>query len=611
MQNFNPHYQPAPSMYPGSGKPFHAETPPRNYTYTLGGLDPSLFVETDQMAHNLYNAGNKCEPSTSTSSTASSASSGLSPTAFSMRSSISTSIPTPSTPYGMVSPMILKEKTNQGSWFGAMQESYLANQPQLDLNGSRPPLQRMQRMSISSPGVASTDTRQSVRGGNTLMALDSQQPRRASVVTFQPTTARPSSVPRRPSFQNQLSDPQLGLPHQQTSPIARQRSPLVHDISRLSQPSALPTIMQQDSPLPAENNAVDRLFAEVFGGHTDIPTTFITDSNMQPSSSQQNYHQPTLGPMYSPSPIMHSQSRQDNYNFAGVLLEPEDFHMLGPDPLTSEIRSIPQSAQYQSGWQTSFSLGTSAHSATSPIPRIQAPITSGSGANWSFSSFHGCEAPVVSQGPHQDIISRPMSAPPQSADTLDDKPIVFPEPMERRRGSSVDSPALFPFSSGATSTYQPSKSYAQPVSSPTRYSSAYLGPGPPHIARSTLAVRRSTVGPHPLNLVTGSYQPYPSHMSATLPLRKNSITSPTSSPSKRHAARNGSTSSRRGSSTAPMFINFTSKDANKLLTGVAPSGSSKRKREEEELARLAKQSKSHEPLNDSSVSQTGDAQLIL
>jgi hypothetical protein len=41
-----------------------------------------------------------------------------------------------------------------------------------------------------------------------------------------------------------------------------------------------------------------------------------------------------------------------------------------------------------------------------------------------------------------------------------------------------------------------------------------------------------------------------------------------------------------------MFINFTSKDANKLLSGVAPSGSSKRKREEEEQARVAKMAKS-------------------
>lgn len=39
-----------------------------------------------------------------------------------------------------------------------------------------------------------------------------------------------------------------------------------------------------------------------------------------------------------------------------------------------------------------------------------------------------------------------------------------------------------------------------------------------------------------------------------------------------------------------MFINFTSKDANKLLSGVAPSGSSKRKREEEEAAAAAARS---------------------
>lgn len=52
-----------------------------------------------------------------------------------------------------------------------------------------------------------------------------------------------------------------------------------------------------------------------------------------------------------------------------------------------------------------------------------------------------------------------------------------------------------------------------------------------------------------------------------------------------------------------MFINFTSNDAKKLLSGVAPSGSSKRKREEEELARNNAASKSAR----TSFDQHGDA----
>lgn len=61
----------------------------------------------------------------------------------------------------------------------------------------------------------------------------------------------------------------------------------------------------------------------------------------------------------------------------------------------------------------------------------------------------------------------------------------------------------------------------------------------------------------------------PPKASKRLPQRKKSSSSPNRKASGSHSSQ---------------FINFTSADAGKLLTGVAPSGSSKRKREEEEAA---------------------------
>jgi hypothetical protein len=58
---------------------------------------------------------------------------------------------------------------------------------------------------------------------------------------------------------------------------------------------------------------------------------------------------------------------------------------------------------------------------------------------------------------------------------------------------------------------------------------------------------------------------------------------------------------------APMFINFTTKDAKKLLSGVAPSGSSKRKREEEEARGQAKHVKFESEIKEDSAEVTDSA----
>ena len=49
------------------------------------------------------------------------------------------------------------------------------------------------------------------------------------------------------------------------------------------------------------------------------------------------------------------------------------------------------------------------------------------------------------------------------------------------------------------------------------------------------------------------------------------------------------------------FVNYTSDDAEKLLTGVAPSGSQNKRRREEEQARLAAQQQQQQALGQGSA----------
>ncbi|SCZ90093.1 BZ3500_MvSof-1268-A1-R1_Chr1-3g01771 [Microbotryum saponariae] len=91
--------------------------------------------------------------------------------------------------------------------------------------------------------------------------------------------------------------------------------------------------------------------------------------------------------------------------------------------------------------------------------------------------------------------------------------------------------------------------------------------------------RRAPGGASPTATTASSAPPTP-HRAPTAA----SVPSPTRRPSM--AGRKG----KRSNSGAPTFINFTSVDAPKLLSGVAPSGTSKRKREETEQRRRIRSS---------------------
>ncbi|SCV68281.1 BQ2448_402 [Microbotryum intermedium] len=89
-----------------------------------------------------------------------------------------------------------------------------------------------------------------------------------------------------------------------------------------------------------------------------------------------------------------------------------------------------------------------------------------------------------------------------------------------------------------------------------------MPPMPPMSPRPSMTTSASASGPPTPNKVAALTSPSP--------MRRPSM-----------AGRKG----KRSGSGGPMFINFTSVDAPKLLSGVAPSGSSKRKREENEQRR--------------------------
>lgn len=435
---------------------------------------------------------------------------------------------------------------------------------------------------------------QGVQHSGQLLTVGDQPPRRASVATFQPTAARPSHVPRRPSMQpSNNSEPRMYAPSldQQhallPSPgiVAQQQSHRTFEIPSIVSPG----------PMSETTSEVERLYAEVFGSQTPVSlsqqaTPLASLYATQPSTAVTS---PTI---YSPSaqvtPTMPSSS--ETYNFSGVMLQPEDLHMLGGDALSPTSTEVPlyptQSSSSQNpGWQTSFSLTVppaSAHSSLQP----PLPIHNQQDV-YGLSSFHSFQ-PIVEPSQSTTMVERALSAPPR-----EDPVMAFPG-MDRRRGSSVDSVAMLPFSPSLPSVLEPVNRMHL---SPTRSTPTYLGSGLSPYHQASIASRRSTVGPGALVL-----QPVPNnYLPATPPSRQMGRVRPhppasappttnrpamSSSPSTRRYAGRGS--ARRGSgNAAPMFINFTSKDANKLLSGVAPSGSSKRKRDEEE-ARNGKTSRS-------------------
>ncbi|GAA5943364.1 hypothetical protein JCM1841_002572 [Sporobolomyces salmonicolor] len=180
----------------------------------------------------------------------------------------------------------------------------------------------------------------------------------------------------------------------------------------------------------------------------------------------------------------------------------------------------------------------------------------------STSHYATTSLPVYAQYPPYDIC-RPRSAPPSPAVEgmatfvpYGSPPSAFSfdtfgsQALNRRRGSSVDAaiPRSFPPSTPAASTY----SY------------------PPHTPFRSLSPSASHIPP-----------PYPSSYTPVSP-------SPAPRPMKPTPRRAGGG---RKSPGVVSFINFSPSDSKVLLSGVAPSGSSKKRAREEGAAQLEKEAK--------------------
>ncbi|KAK9900047.1 hypothetical protein P389DRAFT_7093 [Cystobasidium minutum MCA 4210] len=554
--------------------------------------------------------------SSSISSSISSASGHVSPTSMRTSMSSSTTGQTPSTPassFSLASPFFTKDGTlqtsNQESWFGSLQDSYLSTQaPTYDpTQSTRPTLYRMDRMSISSPIPSATE--QPATWGQTSMSPQQRTPRRASVAVFQSSPSSSHTASYQAGQQQMNFSPQAAY---QSPPQQQQHMSSMPHIQQswnsvMVAPSFQPNYSYQQAPVnsaPSTSNPPPTY---------SLPTNngMGIDLNQSYYPSQTSSWQPTASTQQS-AQVPQVQGAAPNYNFAGVLLEAGDLHMLGPDPLspTAPPAALPTYKPAKAGWQPTFTFGNdttpkAVQTATmQPLPRQFGSISEVQ-PNWNFASFHGF-TPLPAVAASAPLTERASSAPPPVEIAAVPMPNALAgEDMSRRRGSSVDSPSMLPFQLATfPSTLSPPRAYRASYQT----SPVYLGKGPAAAksAPSTIAARRATVGPSPLDLAkSGRTQSTPVTQSTSLPLSSppKSAPIPATVPSSPATPRRGRGSRR---SAAPMFINFTGKDAKKLLSGVAPSGSSKRKREEEEARNQVKHVKFEMGSKESSVDSSAN-----
>ncbi|BGO92033.1 hypothetical protein NBRC10512_001014 [Rhodotorula toruloides] len=250
-------------------------------------------------------------------------------------------------------------------------------------------------------------------------------------------------------------------------------------------------------------------------------------------------------------------------SISGVTLGEEDLALLEDPSLTSDVydspsRSYPASA---SAWRTTFDLPPAPPPPVPPFPHAHytsyndqylsptKPVST-----YTLSHSSSMNSLALPPNPHQRAYSAQGHL-PRSVSSQD--PFLSSSPPRAsssvlRRRSSVDSVNLAA-SYGRHPYPPPLPQQQQPPQQPFP---AVLQPAPPQGV-----ARPSTPPPKPAQ--ANSKSP-----SKTTPKRKRGSPTKTKQP-------------------AAMFINYSSQDAKKLLSGVAPSGSSKKKREEDEARQRA------------------------
>ncbi|GAA5865176.1 hypothetical protein JCM1840_003933 [Sporobolomyces johnsonii] len=316
--------------------------------------------------------------------------------------------------------------------------------------------------------------------------------------------------------------------------------------------ASMPTSASADSETglsEASMFEVEQLLGDM-GSILEPQGTSGFDSNTIPASAPYSPRSSVPGGTYAAQSSLQRPSPPNtshvptSISISGVTLAAEDLALFDTPTLFSagfDTRSYPASAP---AWRTSFDLP--------PLP------PSSSRAPWDYSpqyapsSYSADSLPPppdhyqVQYGGHL----RSASAPRQ---------IVYPPPPNsptsstKRRRSSIDTASL------ASHTFNLS-----PPPAASRASYTY-GPPPPALQHYQL--------PLPLQPAPGPYSSSPPVSPTVSPGRP----SPKPTPKRKRAANKPAVA---------MFVNYSASDAKKLLSGVAPSGSSKRRREEEEAARL-------------------------
>ena len=321
-------------------------------------------------------------------------------------------------------------------------------------------------------------------------------------------------------------------------------------------PRSAPLAACQSAPLRTEHG-VTSYFSADSNNNADMDDQFA----YQPS-----YSAPTTAMgVQGYEPLRGTMPRQGNYTaFAGVMLGEEDMGLFASSgsPLDGHAELYPHSAP---AWQSSFEQGAYAAVMTSE------PSASGS------SIYRPQTATLSSQTSAPQLVritdlrsadpERPRSA-PASPDLLSSAG-TFSHPYSSSGPSSLGRPFQ------PTHRHTQSDATAVPRSSwHRRGSSMDTHVGAPGMLMSNGYMQAGYVAtPAPQLRRTATTIP------SSAPPRTTAFASPPSATKPRTPRRRQKSGDNKFS-----FVNFTSCDAKKLMSGVAPSGSSKRRREEEAAA---------------------------
>ncbi|GAA5823528.1 hypothetical protein JCM3770_000328 [Rhodotorula araucariae] len=286
------------------------------------------------------------------------------------------------------------------------------------------------------------------------------------------------------------------------------------------------------------------------------------------------------------SPMMQARTAPTAYDpgafppttisISGVTLAEEDLRFLDdpslclPDAFDSptDARAYPQSAP---AWRTSFDLPP-------PPPPMQSSHSLRSGcrpipAATSYTLTHLTS--VSSLAPSQNPHVRAYSAQGSVHQPRDYAQPPLPAATARRRRSSVDSAALAaappPFWPSGTANYRYHPAFEPRIP-------GVLQPVPP--ADADFSRRPVTPPPRTVTLAASVGEGMPATPAPS---------TPTTTPKRKRG------SPTKAKQPVAMFVNYSAQDAKKLLNGVAPSGSTKKRREEEDAFRLLRANESALP----------------